>query len=180
MKLGPVVAGGTRDRICKAARDSSASGSFKPVYWQVVHPQSDAPTPIKTKWCGIFATWIWSRAGLPVEWEIATPEGKSNGPYLMGGHDRIKTSTDLGYLAPGDILVRNNSALHHRLVLSISDDEKTLEVLEGNYGDGAPQVNRVRRGDVVLNPARGAYYYYSVDSYTQPGTNYGNNIPGHR
>jgi hypothetical protein len=156
--------------------------------WQVTRKRgatkADEPEkPIKTHWCGIFATWLWSQAGINAEWAFtdSPPGGISNGPYLSGSPKRVSTSNHISFVAPGDILVERGGFKHHVLVLRISADGTLAEVAEGNAGSGAAHETVVRiRSGYNLPQNIGSHYFYSVDSTRSNPVKYGDSVPGTR
>jgi hypothetical protein len=150
---------------------SEVGDGFDAEYWSVVTPATPFQPPIKTQWCGIYAVWVWTRAGIAVKWKDGV------GPTLQGSTHRMKVSTDLKYLAPGDIIVKRfneqkKDVEHHMIVINttLEDAPKGLRVLQGNSAGSTPATSKVTKADVRLGSNE--YYFYSLDSVTDPGKAY--------
>jgi hypothetical protein len=171
-----------RDGICRTATQVPALGKrFEepPVSscWSLVRTvgKLDKPLaeeqPIQTNWCGIFATWLWWMAGHDVIWVSGV------GPSFAKGGRRVKTSSLIPMLAPGDIIVEAFGSKHHMLVLSIACDRSKAEIIEGNAGAAAPDKTKVNLRSLNLPKDGTNHWFYSVDSLRDPSVNYGYNIP---
>ena len=172
-----------RDTICKTALAAPVQGKRfdePPVSscWGRVRradnrrlPVDAPPPPVKTAWCGIFATWLWWLAGHEVVWIDGI------GPAHAGSLRRLKTSTLFRFLAPGDIIVENFGHLHHMLVLEIDCDRATAKILEGNGGDAPAHLTKVKRRTLNLPTTGARHWFYSVDTLRDPNINYGYNSP---
>jgi hypothetical protein len=175
---------GLRKAVCDAATQLAVGQKFEERFWSITtknKAHTKFPGSIKgLQWCGIYAVWVWNQALIDMDWELNTPQGNSNGPYKPGAGTRIKTSTDLTHLAPGDILVKIKPYLHHMIVISTSleDAPLKLEVLQGNSGTGDETQTIVSRA--AVDRSGGEYYFYSLDSVDSASVNYGGNTPGSR
>ncbi|HEV3117693.1 MAG TPA: hypothetical protein VGY58_11600 [Gemmataceae bacterium] len=107
--------------------------------WLYVHPlpkqpiaTADEDQPGKFDWCGIFATWIWQKAGLDVHWE--REDGAIHGnSSLFGFGGPAARFLQPGYIQKGDVCVMNKPGKnnrHHYIV--IDADSPTLSTVEGN------------------------------------------------
>lgn len=92
-------------------------------------------------WCGIFGTWAWQKAGLPVYWNTR----------LIG----CKYRGDLANMGPGDIVIIKkeiNDKNHHCIVKSIDGNE--LVTIDGNQGADSIKIQNRKVNHIAI--------YYSV------------------
>jgi len=126
--------------------DLAVSG-WQPTHWKspeilagVQIPGKRIPQPGRSgiSWCGIFATWVLIKAGLPVKWGL----GKGiNLPILA----------DKG-MQPGDVLVMKGGTVHH--CIAISDDGATMMTVNGNSDNQSILIKPVQKSSIA--------YYYKV------------------
>jgi hypothetical protein len=93
---------------------------------------SDEDQPGKFAWCGVFATWIWQKAGLDVHWEREDGAIHGNSSLFEFGGPAAKFLKP-GYIRKGDVCVMNKPGKnnrHHYIV--IDADSPTLRTVEGN------------------------------------------------
>ena len=92
-------------------------------------------------WCGIFGTWAWNRAGLPVYWNTR----------LIG----CKYRGDKANMGVGDMVILRkevNKYNHHCLIKSI--DGNSMVTIDGNQGADSIKIQNRKVSDVEI--------YYSV------------------
>jgi len=92
-------------------------------------------------WCGIFCTWAWQKAGLPVYWNTK----------LIGCNYR----GDTGNMAPGDLVIIKkefNAKNHHCIIKSI--DGNDLVTIDGNQGVDSIKIQNRKVHHIAI--------YYSV------------------
>ena len=102
------------------------------------------------QWCGIFATWVWIKAGVPgVYW--ASPGIKGPDVKIIAGFKGIGL---------GDIGVQTGGLVHHFIISKINDPPDkpgaTVETINGNSTyQGITTISR---------PLSAFSYYYTLDS----------------
>jgi len=92
-------------------------------------------------WCGIFCTWAWQKAGLPVYWNTK----------LIG----CKYRGDTGNMGPGDLVIIKkefNKYNHHCIIKSIDGDD--LVTIDGNQGADSIKLQNRKVHHIAI--------YYSV------------------
>jgi len=126
--------------------DTAVSG-WSPQHWKdyqilagVQIPGRRIPQPGTDgiHWCGIFATWVLIKAGMPVKWRLG--RGLSL-PYTHGTDAR-----------PGDVCVKKGSSIHHFIVISDGDPMQTVN---GNSDNQSILIKPTYRNQIA--------YYYKVD-----------------
>lgn len=178
---------GQRLKTCTYSKSTDVGHTWDKKYWSVVRKRGSPPPCPETikgiQWCGIYATWAWNQTGVDVEWEMfAGEKGEGNGPYLRGSNDRVMTSTDLRFIAPGDILVHTKPHNHHMLVLMTNWKVSPTEcfVLQGTSGNFDSETKTIVSRAQHLMKEKDEYFFYSMDSLASNPRNYGHNVPGHR
>ncbi|PKL47754.1 MAG: hypothetical protein CVV42_12085 [Candidatus Riflebacteria bacterium HGW-Riflebacteria-2] len=92
-------------------------------------------------WCGIFGTWAWQKAGLPVYWNTR----------LIG----CKYRGDVANMGPGDMVIIKkefNKYNHHCIIKSIDGDD--LTTIDGNQGADSIKIQNRKVHHIAI--------YYSV------------------
>jgi hypothetical protein len=138
--------GGKRSKIYDF--DYALNQTCKREYMDVVEPKGKKyfPPGEKFHWCGIYATWVWSRCGFDdVCWRV--------GEGIYRGGKKLRAMRDFSKLAPGDIVyfewhrdVHGNvdgHPQHYVIAIDISVDmvrglPAQLNVIEGNSGGPKP------------------------------------------
>ena len=112
-------------------------------------PQPNKPSGVS--WCGIFASWVWKKAGLTdVQWVV--------GKGITGS--RVQCVMQPQGFTVGDVVVFKGDEVHHAIVTEMpayycGDD--TLQTINGNSGAQSIEINRRYRAANV------AYYYKVLD-----------------
>ena len=116
------------------------------------HPPSDAETrrtwkPHGTSWCGVFAIWVYRRAGLDLSWDLnrGRPDGplEKRWPWDFTRRDEFEDA-----IQPGDIVVGPGPLWHHSIVVSRGANG-ALTTISGNTVFGrivkraSPQLSEV-------------------------------------
>ncbi len=104
-------------------------------------------------WCADFSTFVWEAAGASIVWETA--DGNQDGLdattlsfYRYGlAHGTWKPGADNPNVKPGDAVIwgigfEPGEGVHVGLVTKVNDD-KSLSVINGNFGEEANQVSKV-------------------------------------
>lgn len=105
--------------------------------------------PSGVSWCGIFATWVWIKAGLQVKWGFSGITGA-----------KVKLTPGKVGIQPGDVIVMNGLEVHHSIVIempSIYDNDNSILTVNGN--SGAQSIEK--HSKFMLNQV--AYYYKVLD-----------------
>jgi hypothetical protein len=120
---------------------------WSPLHWKnkqilagVQIPGRRIPQPGTSgmQWCGIFATWVWIKAGIHVKWVLGPGISR---PYTRGNDFR-----------PGDICVKKGGVVHHCIAISDGDPVQTVN---GNSDNQSILIKPIARSQVA--------YYYKVD-----------------
>ncbi len=128
--------------------DTAVSG-WQPTYWNnpeylkgVKIPGRRIPQPGRSgiSWCGIFATWVLIKAGMPVKW------------VLGAGISPLPKKAD-GKFRPGDVLVMKGEEVHH--CVATADQGATVLTVNGNSDYQGILEKPVSKSSVA--------YYYLVD-----------------
>jgi hypothetical protein len=88
-------------------------------------------------WCGIFNTWAWMKAGLPVYWNTRVEGCRYRGDKAAAG--------------PGDIIILKKSVNpynHHAIIGSVSGD--SIETIDGNQGVDSIRTRTRKLSDVEI------------------------------
>lgn len=99
-------------------------------------------------WCGIFATYIWIKAGIPgIKWEFGTG---ITGP-------NVKKVAGAGGIAVGDIAVLKGGLVHHCIVSNI-EGEASFETINGNSDFQGITIKKNKISEI-------SYYYTVQDDF---------------
>lgn len=89
-------------------------------------------------WCGIFATWVLIKAGMPVKWGL-------------GKGINLPIKADQGFRA-GDVCIKKGDRVHHFIPITDTDPMQTVN---GNSDSQSILIKPIYRSQVA--------YYYQVD-----------------
>jgi len=106
-------------------------------------------------WCGIFATWVLNRAGIPVRWRTRVGPIVSHGASelpLAGFQDKAATV--------GDICILKGEAVHHVIPTTAPDALGDYELVAGNT-PVTSTMRVVRKSHENVRNLR--YYFRSTD-----------------
>ena len=117
-------------------------------------PRGD-PKKSGIHWCGIFALWVWSQAGLGrVKWSR-----RKGGPRV--GDGPLKASSKKNAFLPGDIGVIPTDT-HHFIFVSRLPDRQRLVTVDGNWGN--QEIVKMPGGPGDIHLLSQVRYFYSVDT----------------
>ncbi len=99
-------------------------------------------------WCGVFATYIWIKSGVPgISWEFGVGVQGPNVKKMAGSKG----------IAPGDIAVLKGGLVHHCIV-SRFDGEKSIETINGNSDFQGITIKKNNLTEI-------SYYYTMQDDF---------------
>ncbi len=137
---GKILVGGVWKEI------SSLDGVQIPTYRV---PQPSKPSGVS--WCGIFATWVFKKAGL------------SDAAWIVGRgivSSRVKLVMSPNGFSEGDVVVLRGDEVHHAIVSEMPSyycGDDSLQTINGNSGAQSIEVHRKFKAKNV------AYYYKVMD-----------------
>ncbi len=127
------------------------------------------------QWCADFVSWIYNKAGYPIDKNAQNGRVASVDQIKAIGDagGRFKYHDKAGYTPiPGDIVVYKTGWSHVNLVVSVNTNQKSMNTIGGNEGGAVQGVGTDSsvKGSIVKYTDAGDAYASHINGYVSPET----------